>query len=324
VNYNPFLSSLIEIFDGYSRFDLNGQTLFFRHFSLRDQNLISNNFERYKNLAINRGIETEEETYKRLKEDESWTSDDDLKIAELESYILNLKKTKSKLFLPSQMEQHQKTIDEEQSKLNILLNKKSELISTTAESYANKMSNEEFLRVLIYEDEELKKLKYSEEEFGELTSSELSELSSKYFLLSDRFNEDSIQRIVLQDFFNMYISSCEDAYIFFGKFIHQLTAYQMKLLLFARIFNNIFQYNDDIPDSLKKDPKAIFDFVESKKTREKFQAQAKDSDGSIIFGATSKDMEIIDPSAKKISLSEQIAKNGGSLNMEDMIKLMGQ
>jgi uncharacterized coiled-coil protein SlyX len=323
VNYNPLLSSLIEIFDGYSRFDLNGQTLFFRHFSLRHQNLISNNYEKYKNIAISKGIETEEQTYDRLKAEENWTQDDDLKIAELESYISNLKKTKSKLFLPSQMDEHQKTIDEEQVKLNILLNKKSELISTTAESYANKMSNEEFLRVLIYKDEQLKELKYSDEEFGELTSSELSEISSKYFILSDRLNEDNIQKIVLQDFFNMYISCCEDAYIFFGKFIHELTAYQMKLLLFARIFNNIFQYNDDIPDSIKKDPKAIFNFVESKKTREKFQSQSSNSDGSMVFGATKKDIEILDPSAKKISLSDEIAKNGGSLSMEQMMDLIG-
>ena len=323
MNYNPLLSSLIEIFDGYSRFDLNGQTLFFRHFSLRDQNLISNNFEKYKNIAISRGIESEKETYERLKTEENWTQNDDLKISELELYIINLKKTKSKLFLPSQMEEHQKIIDEEQNKLNILLDKKNELISTTAESYANKMSNEEFLRMLIFKDEQLTQLKYSEEEFGEVTSEELTQLSSNYFSLSNKFNEDNIQKIVLQDFFNMYISSCEDAYIFFGKFIHQLTAYQMKLLLFARIFNNIFQYNDDIPDSLKKDPKAIFNFIESKKTREKYQSESKDSDGSMVFGATKKDIEILDPNAKKQSLSSILEKSGGSLNMEQMMDLMG-
>ena len=322
MNYNPLLSSLIEIFDGYSRFDLFGQTLFFRHFSLRDQNLISGNYEKYKSTAISRGIETEKETYERLKNDGDWTHDDDLKISELQSYISNLKKTKSKLFLPSQMEKHQKIIDEEEIKLNILINKKNDLVNTTAEAYASKMSNEEFLRLLIYEDQDLKKLKFSEEQFGELTATELSELSSKYLDLSNSFNEDNIQKIVLEDFFNMYISSCEDAYIFFGKFIHQLTAYQMKLLLFARIFNNIFQYNDDIPESIKKDPKAIFNFVESKKTREKYQSQSKDSDGSMIFGATKEDIEILDPSAKKQSLSSILEKSGGSLSMEQMIDLM--
>jgi hypothetical protein len=44
----------------------------------------------------------------------------------------------------------------------------------------------------------------------------------------------------------------------------------------------------------------------------------------MVFGATSEDLDTLDPSARKISLSDQIAKNGGSLNMEDMIKLMGQ
>jgi hypothetical protein len=322
VNYNPLLNNLIEILDGYSRFDFNGQTLFLRHFSLRDQNLISENYKKYKNLAIDRGIETEEQIYQRLNIEQAWTDEDNLKVVELESYISNLKKTKKKLFLPSQMEQHQKVIDEEEQKLNSLLDKKRNLISITAESYANKISNEEFLRILVYKDEKLTELKYTHDEFGELTSSELSELSSIYLEITSRFSEDNIQQIVLEDFFNMYLSSCEDSYIFFGKFIHQLSAYQMKLLLFAKIFNNIFQYNDDIPESIKKNPKAIFNYLDSKKNREKYQAQAKDSDGSMVFGATKQDIEILDPSAKKPSLSSLIEKNGGSLNMEQMMDLL--
>ena len=322
MNYNPLLNNLIEILDGYSRFDFNGQTLFLRHFSLRDQNLISENYKKYKNLAIDRGIETEEQIYQRLNLEQAWTDEDNLKVAELESYISNLKKTKKKLFLPSQMEQHQKVIDEEEQKLNSLLNKKHNLISITAESYAGKISNEEFLRILLYKDEKLTQLKYTHDEFGELTSSELSEISSIYLEITSRFSEDNIQQIVLEDFFNMYLSSCEDSYIFFGKFIHQLSAYQMKLLLFAKIFNNIFQYNDDIPESIKKNPKAIFNYLDSKKNREKYQAQAKDSDGSMVFGATKQDIEILDPSAKKPSLSSLIEKNGGSLNMEQMMDLL--
>lgn len=322
MNYNPLLTSLIEIFDGYSRFDLNGQTLFFRHFSLRDHEAISINFQKYKKIAINKGVETESQTRERLLKDGSWTDDDELKISELESYISNLKKTKSKLFLPSQVEEHQKIIDEENSKLHALVNRKQELDSTSAESYASKMSNEEFLRILIYEDKELKKLKYTYEEFGELTSSELSEISSAYMYLSNTLNEDNIQRIVLQDFFNMYISSCENPHIFFGKFIHELTTYQMKLLLFGRIFHNIFQYNDDIPDSIKQDPRAIFNFIESKKVREKFQHESKDSDGTMVFGATKEDIEILDPNAKKQSLSSILEKSGGSLNMEQMMELL--
>ena len=323
MNYNPLSNSLINIFDGRTAFDLNGQRLFFRHFTIRDQNSIAVFYEKYKKIAIKKGIETEEQIYKRLKDDGDWSEDDDLKISELETYVANLKTTKDKIFLPSQKESHQKLIDEQQSELNFLLSRKNDLVRTSAEGYANKMANEEFLRTLIYEDSNLNKLKYSDEDFGGLTSDEISELSKTYFKISSDLSDLNIQNIVLQDFFNIYLSACENPYHFFGKFIHELTAYQMKLLLYGRIFNNIFQYHDDIPDNIKKDPKAIFDFVDSKKNRESFQSQNRDG-ATAVFGATSDDLEILDPSARKVSLSEEIKKNGGSLNMEQMMKLMGQ
>ncbi len=323
MNYNPLSNSLIDIFDGRTAFDLNGQRLFFRHFTIRDQNAIAVFYEKYKKIAIKRGIETEEQIYKRLKNDGDWSEGDDLKIAELETYVANLKNTKDKLFLPSQKENHQKLIDEQQNQLNFFLSRKNDLIKISAENYANKMANEEFLRTLIYEDSNLNKLKYSDEDFGALTSDDISELSKTYFKISASLSDLNIQNIVLQDFFNIYLSACENPYHFFGKFIHELTAYQMKLLLYGRIFNNIFQYHDDIPDNIKKDPQAIFDFVDSKKTRENFQSQNKDG-ATAIFGATSNDLDILDPSARKVSLSEEIKKSGGSLNMEQMMKLMGQ
>ena len=323
MSYNTFLKLLIEIFDGYTRFGFKGQTLFFKHSGLREQNLLKEFYDEYLQIALKKGIETEEDVFKRLREEKSWTEDDDLKISELQFYVDNLKKTKSKLFLPSQKDAHQKLIDEEEQKLNELLRKKTELVPMTAEQYASKMSTEEYLRVLVYEDQELKKLKFSKEDFGTLSISEISEINSTFLNCLSSFSEENIQKITLEDFFSMYLSMCEDGFAFFGKNICNLSAYQMKLLLYGKIFNNIFQYHDDIPENIKKDPKAIFAFVDSKKNREKYQNDTRDKDGSMLFGATKEDLDILDPSASKISLSEQLAKNGGSLSMEDMINLMG-
>lgn len=323
MNYNSLSNYLIDIFDAKTAFDLNGQMLFFRHFSIRDHNNISILTSKYKKIGIKKGLETEEQIYERLKNNKDWSNDDDLKIAELENYISNLKKTKEKLFLPSQKENHQKTIDEEQTKLNSLLSKKNELTGISVEAYAQKMANEEFLRSLIYKDENIKELKYSYEDFGCLTSEEISEISKIYFKITEELSDLNIQNIVLQDFFNVYLSCCDNPYYFFGKFINQLTVYQMKLCLYGKVFNNIFQYHNDIPDDLRKDPQGIFDFVDSKKLRENFQSKSKDGT-SVVFGATQKDLDILDPTAQKISLSEEIKKSGGSLNMEQMMKLMGQ
>ena len=59
MNYNPLLSNLIQIFDGYTGFDFKGQTLFFRHFNLRDHANLNFSYEKYKNIALNKGIESE-------------------------------------------------------------------------------------------------------------------------------------------------------------------------------------------------------------------------------------------------------------------------
>lgn len=324
MNSNLYLDNLIQILDSKTAFDLNGQRLFVRHFSLKDQNLISTYYNEYEKIAISKGIETSEQIYKRLKEDGTWSDEDDLKIAELETYVSNLKQTKNKLFLPSQKENHQKLIDEEESKLNFLISKKNELVSMSAEDYANKKANEQFLRNLIYSDSDLNKLAFSDEEFGELSFLDVSNISKKYNEISKNLSDANIQKIVLQDFFNMYLSACENPYFFYGKFISNLSVFQIKLCLYGRIFYNIFQYHDDIPDDIKKDPQLIFDFVDSKKSREKFQNKYKDGGATAVFGATKKDLDILDPSARKISLSKEIEKNGGSLDMDQMIKLMDQ
>jgi hypothetical protein len=73
---------------------------------------------------------------------------------------------------------------------------------------------------------------------------------------------------------------------------------------------------------MRKDAKSIFLFVESKKSREKFQSSTSKDGGTAIFGATKKDIDMLDPNSKKLSLSSLIEQNGGSLNMEQMIDLM--
>ena len=322
MNYNQQISNLIDIFNGYSSLYFNGEHLFLKHFCLRDQYNISKSYTEYLEIAKKRGLESESIVYQKIIASKEWTDNDELEMAQLKKYVSNLKLTKEKLLLPSEKENHQKLIDEENEKLVILLNKKNELLGVTAENFANKMANEEFLRMLIYKDTSLKKLRFSKIEFGELANEDVIELTNKYSEISKSLNDDSIQEIILQDFFNVYFSYCENAKDFFGKAINKLSAYQMKLSLYSKILNNIFQYHDDIPEYMRKDAKSIFLFVESKKGREKFQSSSMKDGGTAIFGATKKDMEMIDPNSKKLSLSSLIEKNGGSLNMDQMMDLM--
>jgi hypothetical protein len=328
VSEEEYIAIVGEIFDGYTEFYFKGEPVYLKHFSIRDQRYIHKYYNRYKNLAINKGISTEEQALNNLKKDGLWSNDDDDKISFCELELDSLRDNLLNAYLPSQKKSLQETLDEKQKELNILKIKRKEVIGTTAEDFASSRSNEEFIRYILFKDQDLKKHLFTEEEFGELDDKDITSLVKQNSNCSSRLGEELIQESVLRDFFNMYLSQTEDVSSFYGKPIIHLSVYQLKLALYARVFYNIFQYNDDIPNGIKKDPSALLRFAESKrngqgnKTLSKIRNQ--DSGATAVFGATKEDLSYVDSQAKQINLNDEVKKKGGRLNMDDMIKLMGE
>jgi hypothetical protein len=190
--------------------------------------------------------------------------------------------------LPSKKKHIQELIDLKKKDLYFLLNKKAELVGKTSERYGSQRSNEEFIRYLIYSDQQCSRHFFSDEQFANLSEEDLSFFVKENDAISKRLSESNIQHVVLRDFFNMYLSQTENVSSFYGRPIIELSVYQLKLAIYARIFFNMFQYHEDIPDRMKKE-----------------------------------DLEIIDPNARTISLSDEISKKGGVMNMDDLIELMG-
>ena len=318
-----YISIVGEIFDGYTEFEYAGKPAYLKHFSIRDQRYIHRYHDKYKSIALKKGISSEKEILIRLKNDGLWSDDDDLKIASLEAELNSLKDTQKTLYLQSQKDKVSKNIVEKTIQLNKLFSAKREIAGTTAESYASNRTNEEFIRYILFKDENLKEHLFSQDEFDDLEDYNINYLIKVYSASNHRLSEDNIQNCVLRDFFNMYLSQTEDLSAFYGKPIIQLSIFQLKLALYARVFFNIFQYNDDVPDNIKKDPSAILRFSESKKKgKQSPHRKSGDSGATAVFGATKEDLKKIDPDARTISLEDAIKKNGGSLNMEQMMKLM--
>jgi len=124
----------------------------------------------------------------------------------------------------------------------------------------------------------------------------------------------------------MYLSLCEDAANFYRKPIPELTIYQLRVVIYGRMFHNIFQYTDDIPDYIKQDPKKLLDFSEAQRNKDSNSGGLRDdSDASAVFGATKQDMDTIKKQSggKTVSLAEEAKKHGGKLNMEQMMRLAG-
>ena len=84
--------------------------------------------------------------------------------------------------------------------------------------------------------------------------------------------------------------------------------------------------NQNIPEKIRKDPRALLDYGSiSNEEKEKMQEKLSESAGATLVGATEEDYEYLGmtkPDAG-ISLHEEAKKKGGSLTMEDMMKLSG-
>lgn len=312
-----------EIFDGYTDITFKGKTVYIKHFSIRDQRYIHRFYNKYKSIAESKGIPSEKEMLDSLREDGLWSDSDDRVIINLEQEIEGLQSSKRATFLPSQKKAFQDSIESKRQELYLLLNKKAELVGKTSERYGSQRSNEEFIRYLIYSDPQCSRHLFTDEQFANLSEEELEFFVRENDAVSQRLNENNIQHCVLRDFFNMYLSQTEDVSAFYGKAIIELSVYQLKLAIYARVFFNIFQYHEDLPERMKQDPVAIFDFVERKKNNSSKSYVNTDKGASAVFGATKEDLEVIDPNARTVSLSDEIAKSGGVMNMDQLIELMG-
>lgn len=322
---SDYISLISEIFQGYTELSYMGRSVFLRHINIHDQNRLSKLVENFTDEVVEKGVPSEKDRLEQLKRNGDWTDDDDLKIAESENYVKNLLQSKKKYALPSQQKEAQKIIDEETAKLNLLRGKKRELIGQTAEDFASRKANEEFLRHLIYCDESLKELRFSDEEFGEISEEGISGIYSGYQRMMVRFSDENVQRAVLCDFFNMYLPFCEKPWDFFGSPLVKMSVFQQKVLVYGRMFLNIFQNVEKIPDHIRQDPKALLDFADSSRNKDKAKPKNSNKEGSTSFVmGTREDAEYMAGDGEQVGdLAEELKANGGFMDQGTLLRKLG-
>ena len=319
-----YISLIGEAFDGYTQSRLNDKEVYIKHITIRDQRYLHKYYEKYKQIALDRGLESEKDRLEYVLREEIWTAQDDLKIASLEKEVNGLRETAKAIFLPSQKDGLINQADEREKELIELKLNKREVIGKTAEEYATSRSGDELLRFLLFKDQDLKENLYTAEQFDQLESWEVMKINSLQGEVQKKLNDQKIQEAVLRPFFSMYLSLCERAGDFYRKPITELTIYQLRVVIYGIMFHNIFQYTDDIPDEIKSDLKKLLDFSEAQRNKDSNKGCIReDADASAVFGATKEDLEKIKGDGKTISLAEEAKKHGGKLNMEQMMRLAG-
>lgn len=314
-----------DIVKGFSPAEVDGTTVYIKHLTPHDQVELEDVESHYFKIAQSRGLPTEEEMLAFLDQEGDWTKKDEDEIRTIEHFIESLQKTKSTLVLKSAQQQQTELIEKENKKLNKKLNQKKDLLGNTCEEYGRNKAHDFYILKSFYCNRKLNKPLYSQNQYNELTQSQVSELVGIYNDVFSAFSEDSIQHMVLEDFYQPYLNFAEDSMQFYGKPFCELTYNQVRMIVYTRIFKNIFENNQNIPEALRKNPSALLDYGSiSDAEKEKVQTKFDESAGSTIVGASQEDYEYLGvKQSGGVSLHEEAKKKGGSLSMQDMMKLSG-
>lgn len=315
-----------DVVRGYSAALLDEKFVYIKHLTPHDQVELEEIEEKYFEVAKKRGVPTEKDMLEFLSQEGQWSESDEKFIKDKQAFLESLKTARKKLVLKREIDSQDKIIERENA---LLVNKQQEkikLVGNTCEKYAKDRMNDFYMIKSFYKDPNLKQELFGSEDFDDLEDLSVSRVVRLYNETFENFTEESIQYTILEDFYNPYLSFAEDSMQFYGKPFCELTYNQIRLIVYSRVFKNIFDYNDNIPESIMKDPAKLLEFgSSSRQEREKVADKLNSGDGSTLVGAKDEDYEYlgIEKPRGGVDLHNEVKKKGGTLNMEDLMKLHG-
>lgn len=279
--------------------------------------------------ARDQGLPTREQKIEYLLKEDIWDDKKNKEILNLKTMIAGLKNSKSKVFLQAHIDDINRQLEENQLKLAHLEIQKEELIGFCAENYAQRRINEHYMQKAILKDNG--EFLLSNEDFEDLQQDQLMGLISTYNKNTRKFESPNLKKISLSGFFTNLFYLCENnAYTFFGKPLVELTFYQVELFGYARYYKSLMESSESkVPDEVRQDPEKIVEWFESsknaKEVMDKSQTAGKEGSATSLVGATKQDLKRLglDNPNETISLAKKAAEKGGSLTMQDMMKIHG-
>lgn len=322
---NDFLAEVIaEIFEERTTIHCDFGPLYFKHFNHLESIRILAQGENFKQEAISRGIETEEERLQRLYDDKLWSEEDEKFLQERFKFIERLNEGLSKIPLPSKREEHKKLIDYETKKIKEKEAERIKLLGLTAEKFSENKINKLFFDAITFLDKDFKVPAIDHLDYEDLDKElEIRKAQKQFF---EKFNDTNISTAVLSSTFSPYLPFVEDVFSVFGEPMRNLTAFQIKVMSYGRTFLNIFKNaQKKIPDYVAKDPEALLQWAENQNSPKKeTKIQERDDRAQAVFGAKKSDIEQIKKDDETaIELSQAVKEKGGAMNMQDLMDLHG-
>lgn len=314
-----------EIIKGYSKKKFRGSPIFIKHLGVNEKAFFDFRFQEFYEYALSSGILSEEDALKKVIEEGFWSQKEESEIDTLKKYIDRLILTKKNFIRKLEIEEITKQIDEERQKLAKKISERKEILGKTAEEYASNRSNDYIIYESLFKDERLTERVFSEAEFEEMTYEDLIEYILFFNEYMDDFKEYNLQKIALLDFFQPYYLVLDQPMQFWGKPMVQLTDFQVRVTVYGKIFKNIFETTENIPDEIKTNPDKLFEYTDRSKAKKNFESKQKNKDkasGEAVFKATKEEVEEMRTSGAKTI--NEVMKGKKTITMEELMKLHGE
>ena len=323
-NSKLFLS-FDEIIKGYSKRKFRDSPVFIKHLGISEKAFFDFRFKEFYEYALSSGILSEEKAFEKAIEDGFWSEKEEEEIDILKNYIDRLILTKKNFIRKLEIETISKQIDDERQKLAKKISQRKEVLGKTAEEYASNRSSDYIIYESLFKDENLKQRMFSESEFEEMTYEDLIEYILFFNEYMDDFKEYNLQKIALLDFFQPYYLVLDQPMQFLGKPMVQLTDFQVRTTIYGKIFKNIFETTENIPDEIKKDPDKLFEYTDKTKAKKNLESKQKNKDkasGEAVFGASKEEVQEMKASGAKTI--NEVMKGKKTITMDELMKLHGE
>lgn len=257
---------LLEVIQGYSEFNLDGETIYFRHPKIIDNLKLEKFYADNLAESLKNGIQSEESILKRYVEIGVWSQNKEDEMKSLQWQWNKMNEAIQKISDPMQKAGAEKKLEGLYERLKSLESERSKLVQWSAESLARAKKWRGS-----FEDHLFKDANFSEK--FKINYMDAIPIIERIYQLNN--SKLCIHASYSGEFFEMFCLFQGSPKEIFGKTAFEMTQYQIKILSYANlIFNKI--KNVEMPKSVFSDPEKIINFVRQDKNQKNTTDGIKD------------------------------------------------
>ena len=314
-----------EIVMGFSVSTYMEKPVFIKHFSEMDNGRQAGQSTVFFNTAKKIGLLEREDKLQLLLKQGFWSIASEAEISELEKSISNSEMLIKNLIIKKQIKEAKQKKAEVESKLKELVDEKEECVGFCVENFVSQKTNELIIFNSFFKNKQLSQPLFSEEEFDNLSQSDISSLIK---ILNDfyaEFSHNQMKRICACSFFiNLFSLSSKDVSSFFGTHVTNLTILQVNLFSQGRYFKSLMESraeNANPPSDVMGDPDKMIEWYDLLSTS--LPQDSSDGGGRTYIGASKEELQNM-VGGGAISLEDFAKKKGGSLTTRDFLDMHGE